>query len=643
MSTLSINQFSGIHPRYPDSLLPEHAATAAENCDFGYGELRNTNGGFQLSAMVNNPRSIYTDDGLTFFTWTTDVDAVASPMVADTYNRMYYADGSSFRVTRRDTMSLTGGPPGTSYAVGVPKPTVKPSLTNLLPTITTATHDIEWRFHYEVAGTKYQESAAAVAVLSTNKWTLTPPAVSGDTPKDAVAVLRMKATDKATSKVTFDLYTNVTPTTGPFTLTMSKDSGATYTAVLDIALRESDKDTRAYVYTYVNIYGEEGPPSPPATIDTGTDMEVDAAVTKDDFGQYATITAARIYRTPTGSNTADFFYVGEVSLSGVAFGATTTYADKVKPALLNEPISSTNFYPPPANLTGLMLLPNGILMAWRGKELWFSEAYKPWAWPPQYVKPLSFPVVGGSPHGAGAVVTTKASPYLVNGVSPDSMSVTKVNISQAGVGKRSIASVDGMLVYASHDGLVAINGATGSTAIGERFFTRDVWRARYKAGLDTMAFSVWDGRLVVFSTTAAFRPFMIRMDEAAGTMTELPGLVATAGFVSPTSDQFYYARGNSLYQFNGGTPDTCLWRSREAYTERPVNFGACLVNVGSGTWTVEIYANGTLRKSKAVTAGVTTFRLPSGYKADRWVVKLQGSGAFKELRLAESPSELARV
>lgn len=42
MAGFKLNRFSGLRPRIPESLLGDSDATVAENCDFAYGELNNT-------------------------------------------------------------------------------------------------------------------------------------------------------------------------------------------------------------------------------------------------------------------------------------------------------------------------------------------------------------------------------------------------------------------------------------------------------------------------------------------------------------------------------------------------------------------------------------------------------------------------
>ena len=731
-----INVFLGIKPRLPDSLLGQGEATIAQNCDFAYGELRNTNDGFLIGNMVNTPRSIYTDDGTTFYTWPNDVNAVRSPLTSDTFNRLYVTDGSNFQVVPRLSAGVQGGPPPSGFKVGVPAPTVAPTLS--VPTVADlSTANLSFKFHYEFAGVKYQEGAITMTQITASKsWYFTPPAINTSgtsaaagtffakavntfyvsdpttggttsawvsvptgsltvlsassvmvngtiynatqvsdqngqvhnveslftlqtygvlaagttgssntaTPAGAFPVIEIIANSKADNSQIFDIYSsNSTLNTGStsWTMAISKDStDANYTVTLNGGIDQTQAETRAYQYVYVNIYGEMGPPSPPALVTTTPTTAVQVGVTLDNTSGYAPIQAIWIYRTPSGASVAEYFYVAALWVLGSV--PPFTYLDSVLGQDLNDPMESTGYYPPPADLKGLMALPNGILCGWRANELWFSEAYRPWAWDPANSKPLPFNIVGGIAHGAGALITTLQQPYLVSGVTPDSMTTTKLNITQAGVSKWSIADVDGMLVYASNEGMVVVNGGQGSLAQSGLFFTRDVWRQRYQAGLSSMCFSVWDGRLVVFSNANAFTPFMIRMDEAAATMTDLPNLNAACSFVSVLTDQFYYGQANGVYQFNGGSALQATWQSRMEVLARPINYGFAQAIV-TGTWVITFFADGVQRYQITVTDGTTDFRLPSGFRCTRWQFSIKGAGRFREFRIAATAVDLYKV
>lgn len=660
MAGFKLDRFSGLMPRMSPSLLPRENATIAKNCEFAYGELRNTKGNFNLSAFINSPKSIYTDDGLRFFSWTDDVNAVRSPLSNDTFNRLYYTTPTDFRVTSRSAMQTNGGQPSTSYRVGVPRPTLAAELT--MSTTRLAGVSLTATFFYEYGGVKYQEQTITLSTVTQNeKWTFVAPAnnnvtitsngttTSTGTPKMAAPVIRLTAKEAETNNVVFDVYTSNSSlySQTDWALTIGNTSGNNYTLNLSSLTIEDDKETRAYLYTYVNTYNEEGPPSPVATITGNPAIPVSVYVSRDPLQfDYAPIKEIRIYRTPTGSEIADYFYVGAIPVLGNS-QTGYTFNDNVKASGLNEPLASDEYYPPDPLLVGLMSLPNGILCAWKGNELHFSDAYKPWSWPPSYRKTFTHAIVGGIVSGAGALITTTAQPFLISGVSPDSMTETKIKASQAGVSKWAMADLGGVLLYASNDGIVAVEGNQAVLTYSEQYFTRDVWRNLYSGGFSTMRFMVWDGRLVVYSSTAAFTPFMIRLDEAKGAMTELPALIANCDFVSPLSDQSYFITGNQLYQFAGGTDLQAIWMGPEMEFRVPSNFGMAQALV-EGAWSIEFWAlekvGGVdqirLKFTKAVTTGITDFRLPSGFLSDRWQVKITGTGRFRELRVGNTANEL---
>ncbi len=714
MAGFKFNTFTGIYPRLSESLLPDRAASVAQNCDFAYGELRNTKGAFQVTnVLANQPSSIYTDDGLTYYTWTTDVNAVRSPLVNDTYTRMYYTDGTQMKTASRLGTTINGGVPGTSYHVGVPRPSVNPTAVVTFPNYTDSSkYNLTFRFHYEYQGIKYQEHTVTPATSNSN-GTFTFSAIQAKTtrveygalnqfpttgttgvvykatqtnklytwngttyvetttdatPENASLVVRASCIVRADNTELFDIYSgnsSFTSKDGIFNINVTGPVGNVYTANISTVIGEEDKETRAYVYTFVNIYNEEGPPSNPVIVDTAITASVTLSVTLDAPGSYVPFKEIRVYRTPTGSTIAEYFFAKSLPTIGLTPGAKTI-VDDTKAEYLNEPLSSLYYYPPPNGLVGLMTLPNGILAGWQGNDLWFSEPYKAWAWNPNNVKPLPHAIVGGIAHGAGAIITTRATPYAVSGVSSDSMTTTRINIDQAGVSKWSIAVVDGTVMYASHDGLVVISGMTGGLTQSQRFFTRDVWRTRYGNGLSGMRFSVWDGRLVVFHASATFTPFMIRFDEADGTMTELPDLVAKCSFISQLTDQFYFANGSIIYQFNGGTDLTAIWESKEMVVPGPVSYGIMQV-VCEGSWNIRFTAalntppaagkQGTVTRgiwtvvtsatqvtySATISGGNQTIRLPAGFESDRWKVRLVGSGRFRELKVAQTGRELTKA
>src|SRR4051812_41544008 len=87
----SLKKFDGEIPALEPHMLPESAAQYALNCDLSSQALTPLAAGSLLATMVNNPvKGMFTEDGLVFFTWNTETLAFGSPIIADTFNRMYY-------------------------------------------------------------------------------------------------------------------------------------------------------------------------------------------------------------------------------------------------------------------------------------------------------------------------------------------------------------------------------------------------------------------------------------------------------------------------------------------------------------------------------------------------------------------------
>lgn len=542
MPGLMINRFEGIYPRVPASLLPERAASVAENVDFSEGHLQSINAPFKLFDTPFIAKSAFSEDGLRFYVWNEDVNAVISPVLSGTStDRLYFTTATDFRVTLRSLATTTPAAPAASYRVGTPKPTVAPVIT-----------------------------------------------LSGGT------------------------------------------TGA-------------DDEARAYVYTYVNIYDEEGPPSVPVLVTVFSGATVNVRATIDNFGQYVPIKEVRFYRTANTGISSDYYFALSISAIGATAGSTVNVGDTVPSGSLNELLPSLNNYPPDPALVGLMNIGNGIFAAWTGNKLAFSDAYRPWAWNPANVKTFPYNIVGGLSQGSGAIITTVGNPYMVVGVTPETMSDQKLNVQQAGISKWAMCDMGSALAYASQDGIVIISGGSGSLDLSQRYFTRKTWADRYGAALTSMQLVAHDGGLIAFSRTGAFTPFLLRTDESAGAMTDLPSFVASSAFYLVTSDGMYFTNGTAIYQFAGGAAQALRWQSRETVMPRPISLAIMQTRCTAGAFSIQIYCDGVLQHTQAVGVGVETHRLPSMDPSKYWTFNVTGTGILKEVYLARSGRELGTI
>ncbi len=147
----------------------------------------------------------------------------------------------------------------------------------------------------------------------------------------------------------------------------------------------AQEETRAYAYTWVTAYGEEGPPSPPALLtafDNATWTVGLQPPLAEDMGTLRNIVRTNIYRTMASVQGGTvYFYVGTVTATA------TTFVDHITDDVvsLNSILPSTTWYGPPATLQGLISMPNGMIAGFRANEVWFCEPFRPHAWPAQYV------------------------------------------------------------------------------------------------------------------------------------------------------------------------------------------------------------------------------------------------------------------
>jgi hypothetical protein len=401
-------------------------------------------------------------------------------------------------------------------------------------------------------------------------------------------------------------------------------------------------ESRAYIYTYVNQWNEEGSPSAPLIVDATPGIPVRLQLTFTQTTTYQTLSKIRVYRTSTGSTNTEYQFVEEITNPTVG---PHTYTDSIETSKLGGVLSSLGHVPPPAGLTGLVALPNGVMAGFVGKELWFSEPYLGYAW--KVANSMSFPnaIKGIEPYENSIFVTTTANPWLVNGVSPESMSQSMLPEIQAGVSKNSITAVGNNVAYLSHDGIVLARGLDTALSQSLQLFTRETWRARYGNNLSSARLSAHDGALICTFDNGT-EGFILRLDETTGAFTRYSPAVNAAA-VWATNDWLYFARGTTVYAHKGD-PNTLpwVWWSKDTLLPKPHNFGCCQVR-GTGSVTIEFYGDGTLRQTKTITLTDTpqTFRMLAGYKATKWSVKITGTAnaILKQLTLADSPKELQGV
>lgn len=247
----------------------------------------------------------------------------------------------------------------------------------------------------------------------------------------------------------------------------------------DVIQFSTTSETRAYVYTYVSQYGEEGPPSA-ATVATGATtgtwtVSIPRPAAADLTGRsIATGAHWRLYRTVTDtSGNATYYQVTEVPIN---YAGATIIHDSAPDSVIasNLALSTIGYSPPPVGLQGVVMMANGIAAGFtNSREIWFSAAYQLHAWPAQYALTVDYPIVGLTANGTSLNIMTEGSPFIATGVTPDTMTIGKITANEPCISRGSIVSAGEGAYYASPNGIQLLN--TGGTTN----ITQYIWEKEF--------------------------------------------------------------------------------------------------------------------------------------------------------------------
>jgi len=432
----------------------------------------------------------------------------------------------------------------------------------------------------------------------------------------------------------------------------------------------------SWVYTFVSIFGEEGPPSPATTAVTFTPSTQTATVSIPNYASsgysaaFGTDAKKRLYRSNTGSTNTQFQFVKEVSY------ATTSTTDNTSAAALGEVLPSETWIGPPNNntalypdgpLQGLTPVANGVFAGFTGKRLCFSEPYMPHAWPIAYRITIEEDIVAIGTTGNGVVCLTNGKPYFVTGVDPSAMAALQVDLAQACVNKHSVVDMGEYLLYAGQDGLCAISSTEGRV-VTNRLISPAQWNSDYYPTA-YKAFK-YEGTYVAFwidGSNEGGWVFDPRADDAALSTVSVDDPVQ-GGWYNHKDGELYIISGssaNEIQKYRGGASNrTALWKSKKYVTPKPVSMAWVHISASSfpssGTVNkVRVWADGTLLADYTIsysgsvytqitstpgsisnaTLRESVMRLPVAV-AKEWEVEVSGVVTIEEVCLSQTIEEI---
>ena len=579
---ISIQSFKGVAPRINPRYLPDGGAQVALNVEAFGQSLKPLKGlGSVVTTLTKSGTltSLYrfgqdeTNAANYWCHWPYPVDVCRGQIAGDTSEWTFYTDYSAantggFPKATYNTLVLAGG--GTDYPVqwrrlGLPAPTA-----NLTGVVTQPTAET-------VAAAVTLTSANLGAMTATyglkvsvdNGETYTACSLSADAPTAAQAKTAIDASASSLVETLVDgTSLKVTSKTKGSTVKLVvRWSDATTGAVSGAGTTKDlgTLETRTYTYTWIaNESGLVVESAPQSSVSMNTfDVYPGGSVLLGGFSTPPTTggylaTGVRVYRSTSGT----FLFVGEKTLAQLA-AAGNSFDDTLDADELGEALTSTGWSMPPAELQGLINLPNGAMAGFVGREVYFSAPYRPYAWPDEYRQTVDFPVVGLGRTDTTLVVLTTGTPYLMQGASPEYVTVVKSDLEQACVSKRSIVSMGGAVVYASPDGLMLL--APGkSQNLTEALFDRDDWQALGPATIHAYGH---DNKYVAFHAAVtlegvSYTGFVFDFSSGQFIRHNVSGI--TAGYADLRNDALYLVNASKqvVAWGAGATNLTGKWRSK---------------------------------------------------------------------------------
>lgn len=680
MFALRMTGFAGTVPRLNKRMLAPRQARVAMNCILTGGDLRALNAPRAVVAtLVENALSVFRmekDGGDLWLSWDRDVDVARGPVAADTEQRIYWTGDGEPRCSNYAGASSGLGPfPGTKYVLGVFAPTAAPGVAYSGTTGTAVSR----AFVYTFVNAWGEESAPSPASSVVSGGT------SGSGQWDLTSLETAPANTFSVSGAAWS--------SGVATLTVASTRGLRVGEEVSVSgITPAGYDTdRAEITALTSTTISYAVSSNPGAYSAGGTITREASHNTSTWKQ-------RFYWTETTASGTTYVLA---QLSG---GAWEQNAASTATILGNAPtaegLPSAEWEMPPTDMHSIGVLPNGIMYGASKNDLCLSEPGKPYAWPTRYRQTADFEIVAVASFGTTIVVGTKGTPYTLSGVDPTTMNGGMNQIKEAWpcLSKRGMVELGAFGVsYPAPQGLVLI-GVGGASIATRDLYTQREWS---EVSPDTIVAAVRDGKyhFVHLPTSGTGAIGVVDKSEFASLFGA--NYYPEELWTDPLSGLMYMVLGGVLYEYDAdsGQRDLYDWMSREEVLPTPINLGAAKVDADFSMTEAEIaaaqaaydaavaanqalinsgetfgalgdtelgelwlcgdelsdippllfeslqfnlYINDALVFTKELT-NTMAFRLPAGYKADNFAVRISGNVAVSAVVVAETMTGLRRA
>ncbi len=255
--------------------------------------------------------------------------------------------------------------------------------------------------------------------------------------------------------------------------------------------------------------------------------------------------------------------------------ASYNFTDDFNYRSLLDTLASTEYDPPPADLQGITVIQNNIMVGFAGNDVYFSEPGEFHAWPVKYKISLEYNIVGMVALGSDLLVMTEGFPYVISGSDPAVLSTTRYSTNYPCLSKRSIVQTDVGVMYATHEGLALASFVGGVQIATAPAHSPDTWNAALNPSTVVGAF--YDSMYFGSHSTGAFFYRRSQDGQSPGDFVNFD-LTFTATWFDPVMGALYYVTGTSgdIVRWDDPTQPNAdyAWKSKVFVSQVPFNLGA---------------------------------------------------------------------
>jgi hypothetical protein len=569
MSAFRIAGFSGLVPRLAKQLLAPTQAQVATNCRLTSGDLRPRDSLLPVYVPVIE-RDIVSmfrmekEGNGKWLAWDKDVDVARSPIAGNASRRFYYTGDGEPRVSDYDTATAGAGPyPSGCYVLGVTPPKTAPAV---LPAGASGESG--------ASGTTGMATTRSYAYTFVTQWgeeSKPSPPSSVITGSDGDTWMLSAMDDAPPNSGILTDVARDTPAVGQVEITLDTVFG----------LRRGEEIRFASVAGMIDLNARFRI----LRVDTAARKIAIALATGQAYSGGGTWTRVaphntsgmrkRVYRTMTASSDTEYHYVATIPAAASTFNDTVPDTD----VALAEVLPSATWEMPPVDMKGIIILANGVAAGFAGNEVFFSEPFKPYAWPVAYRQTYDQDIVAIAVNGTTLVGMTTGNPFTITGVEPATMGggMEKLGVAWPCMAKRGVANFAFGVGYPAPQGMAIIGTAAGTSDIVTKdLFTQSEWS---ELNPGTFIAAAADNRYYAgYSAGGSSLMFVIDKAESASFLKVNQKI--TAIWADPATGKLYVAADRKIYEWEGdaGTKLIYEWRSRKFITAPPLNYGAARID-----------------------------------------------------------------